>query len=68
MSDTLRLYQAISKLINDVLPDMLEANRITLAQMITGIFRSQNVADHRDQIGVNRPKQSDARGDITLSG
>ena len=43
MSDTLRLYRAISKLINEVLPDMLEANRITLAQMITGIFRGQNV-------------------------
>ena len=43
MSDALRLYQAISKLINDMLPDMLEANRITLAQMVTGILRGQNV-------------------------
>ncbi len=43
MSDALRLYQSISKLVNDMLPDMLEANRITLVQMITGIFRGQNV-------------------------
>ena len=43
MSDAQRLNQAIAELINGILPNMLEANRITLAQMVTGIFRGQNV-------------------------
>ncbi len=43
MSDAKRLYQAISKLLNDVIPDMLEDNRITLAQMVTGIFLGRTV-------------------------
>lgn len=43
MSDAERLYQAVFKLVNDKLPDMLKENRITLAQMITGILRSKQV-------------------------
>ena len=43
MSDTERLYQEILDLINEMLPDMLEANRITLAQMITGVLQSKQV-------------------------
>ncbi len=43
MSDTERLYQEISELINDMLPDMLEENRITISQMITGILQGKQV-------------------------
>lgn len=43
MSDSQRLYKAIRKLVSDMLPEMLEENRITLAQLITGILRSREV-------------------------
>lgn len=43
MSDAKRLYRVILELVNDMFPHMLEENRITLAQMITGILRSQQV-------------------------
>jgi len=43
MSDALRLYHAVLTMINEMLPNMLEENRITLAQMITGIIRGRNV-------------------------
>jgi hypothetical protein len=43
MSDAARLYQEIMGLINDMLPDLLAENRITLAQMITGILQSKQV-------------------------
>jgi hypothetical protein len=43
MSDSERLYKAIWELVNDMLPEMLEENGITLAQLITGILRSGQV-------------------------
>jgi len=43
MSDSERLHKAIRKLVNDMLPEMLEDNRITLAQLTTGILRSGQV-------------------------
>jgi len=43
MSDSERLHKAIRKLVNDMLPEMLEENRITLAQLTTGILRSGQV-------------------------
>lgn len=44
MSDALRLYHAVLTMINETLPNMLKENRITLAQMITGIIRGRNVS------------------------
>jgi hypothetical protein len=42
MSDAVRLYQVILSNLNQLLPEMLEENRITLAMMITGILRSKS--------------------------
>ena len=52
MSDALRLYQTISKLINDMLPDMLEANRITLAQMVTYSQRPERSVQENSTEGL----------------
>lgn len=43
MSDSERLYKAIWELVDTMLPEMLEENRITLAQLVTGISRSGQV-------------------------
>jgi len=43
VSDSERLYKAVSDIIDEMLPDMLKENRITLAQMITGILLGKNV-------------------------
>ena len=43
MSDSERLHKAIWELVDDMLPEMLEENRVTLTQLITGILRSGQV-------------------------
>jgi hypothetical protein len=43
MSDSERLHKAIWELVDYMVPEMLEENRITLAQLVTGILRSGQV-------------------------
>ena len=43
MSNEARLFQTVARMINRFLPGMLEANRVTLAYLITGIIGSRNV-------------------------
>jgi hypothetical protein len=43
MSDSERVHKAIWELVNDMLPEMLEENRLTLTQLITGILRGGQV-------------------------
>jgi hypothetical protein len=39
MSDAARLYRVVVRYIQQLMPEMLAENRITLAMMITGILR-----------------------------
>ena len=43
MSNEVRLFKAVARIINKFLPGMLEENRITLAYLITGIIGSRQV-------------------------
>jgi len=43
MSNEIRLFKIVAKMINKFLPGMLEANRVTLAYLITGIIGAKNV-------------------------
>jgi len=43
MSNEARLFQTVARMINKFLPGMLEANRVSLAYLITGIIGSKNV-------------------------
>ena len=43
MSNEIRLFKTVIRMINKFLPEMLEANRITLAYLITGIIGSKDV-------------------------
>ena len=43
MSDSERVHKAIWKWVEDMLPELLEENRVTLTQLITGILRSGQV-------------------------
>ena len=43
MSNEVRLFQTVSRMINKFLPGMLEANRVSLAYLITGIIGSKSV-------------------------
>ena len=43
MSNEARLFQTVARTINKFLPGMLEANRVSLAYLITGIIGSKNV-------------------------
>jgi hypothetical protein len=43
MSHEVRLFQTVARIINKFLPGMLEANRISLAYLITGIIGSRHV-------------------------
>ena len=43
MSNEIRLFTVVARMINKFLPGMLEANRVTLAYMITGIIGSKDV-------------------------
>ena len=43
MSNEVRLFQTVARIVNKFLPGMLEANRISLAYLITGIIGSRNV-------------------------
>lgn len=43
MSNEVRLFQTVARIINKFLPGMLEANRISLAYLITGIIGSRQV-------------------------
>lgn len=43
MSNEARLFQTIARMINKFLPGMLEANRVSLAYLITGIMASKAV-------------------------
>jgi hypothetical protein len=43
MSNEIRLFKTIARMINNFLPGMLEENRVTLAYLITGIVGSKEV-------------------------
>ncbi|MCP4460178.1 MAG: IS4 family transposase [Cytophagales bacterium] len=43
MSNEVRLFKVVARMINKFLPGMLEANRVTLAYLITGIIGSKDV-------------------------
>lgn len=43
MSNEARLFQTVARTINKFLPGMLEANRVSLAYLITGIIASKEV-------------------------
>lgn len=43
MSNEIRLFKVIARIINKYLPGMLEENRVTLAYLITGIIGAKNV-------------------------
>jgi hypothetical protein len=43
MSNEIRLFKAVARMINKFLPGMLEVNRVTLAYLISGIIGSNNV-------------------------
>lgn len=43
MSNEVRLFKTVARLINKFVPGMREENRVTLAYLITGIIGSQNV-------------------------
>ncbi len=43
MSNEVRLFKTVARMINKFLPGMLEANRVTLAYLITGIIGGKNV-------------------------
>ena len=43
MSNEARLFRTVARTINKFLPGMLEANRVSLAYLITGIIGSKEV-------------------------
>jgi hypothetical protein len=43
MSNEVRLFQVVARLVNQFLPGMLEANRVSLAYLITGLIGSKSV-------------------------
>jgi len=43
MSNEARLFQTVARMITKFLPGMLEANRVSLAYLITGIIGSKSV-------------------------
>jgi len=43
MSNEVRLFKSVARMINKFLPGMLETNRVTLAYLITGIIGGKNV-------------------------